>query len=65
MTFQALQAASQQSTSSTFDDYIPTGTDLAEASAWAKLNGKDLEDLDDLSDDFADAGFVPRDDSTI
>jgi hypothetical protein len=65
MTFQSIQAVTAPSQSLT-SEYIPTGTDLDEARQWAILNGKELGDgLDDLSDDFADAGFVPRDDSTV
>ena len=64
MTFQALQATTLASGLST-SEYVATGTDLAEAEQWARLNGKELGDLDDLSDDLADAGFIPRDDGTV
>lgn len=60
MTFQALQATTLTQ-SSTSDDYVPTGTDTAEYESWIKTNNNELGDIDDLSDDFADAGFVPRD----
>jgi hypothetical protein len=66
MTFQAIQAvAIPQSESLTSEEYIGTGTDLDEARQWAKVNGIQLEDLDDISDDLADAGWLPRDDGTV
>lgn len=60
MTFQSLQAIAVQTPSFPSDDYVSTGTDEAELNQFLKLNGEGT-DLDDLSDDLADAGFVPRD----
>lgn len=60
MTFQSLQAVATQVPSFPSDPYFSTGTDAAELEQYLKLNGEGL-DLDDVSDDFADAGFVPRD----
>lgn len=62
MTFQALQATTITPVSQSLtSDYVPSGTDLAEYDRWIKNQNDELGDgLDDISDDLADAGFVPR-----
>lgn len=49
---------SHSSNSDVLEDYVSTGTDVAEAKLYASLN-EGIVTEDDYSDDLSDAGWIP------